>query len=41
MMILFKDNFSDLNSVMMVYICVIFIHVCRFDFELTAQPISA
>lgn len=41
MTFLFNEEFSGLNSIMMVYICVIFIHVCTFYFEVTAQPISA
>ena len=40
MTFLFNEEFSGLNSIMMVYICVIFILVCTFYFEVTAQPIS-
>ena len=41
MTFLFNEEFSGLNSIVMVYICVIFIHVCTFYFEVTAQPIFA
>ena len=41
MTFLFNEDFSGLNSIMMVYICLIFIHECTFYFEVTAQPISA
>ena len=41
MIFLFNEDFSGLNLIMMVYICVIFIHVCTFYFEVTARPISS
>ena len=41
MIFLFNEDFSGLNSIMMVYIYVIFIHVWTFYLEFTAQPISA
>lgn len=41
MIFLFNEGFIGLNSIMIVYICGIFILVITFYFELTAQPITA